>query len=470
MITMQLAYDALAEHVVSAKLAEGTNWLSGVRLGEPRDDGCVHVHRSGDSVLCSHGDDVIVTQGIGEGDALNRLLSFSDDLMDLERKLSAFLLDNNLQRVTDEISSTMRNPVMIVDAQNMMCTMSGEGLKDILPQWEYVKRSGRLPWDALEFMDRDMVFASKMLSAGDRPFVAETYVKGLQSVVCRIRDVAGEFTAFIFIFCSQTALGVGTLQLAELAIGYIRSWIETHQGEQRMFSRADFLTRIAEGAQPTSDEIVEQSRLMGIVGHDYVLVRMLPPRNRSQAWTASVFQDVIHGCHCFEVRDNLYALCVGTSDLIDRLKGLAAQYSIRFGLSWRFSDWLVIPDAVNQTEVALAYTADSVSVLDSHCVLFYVFSILMSSTKNIEIIHPAIEMLAEYDEAHGSEYLRTLWLYLRHERNLVKTAEDLNIHRNSLVYRVKRISELIADVDLDDPETREHLMMSFRIQGLRDRA
>ncbi|WP_415536495.1 helix-turn-helix domain-containing protein [Dehalobacter sp. 4CP] len=55
--------------------------------------------------------------------------------------------------------------------------------------------------------------------------------------------------------------------------------------------------------------------------------------------------------------------------------------------------------------------------------------------------------------------------YLQCERNYVKTAEKLFIHRNYLLYRIERISELTG-LDLDSPDIRLHILMSYRIERL----
>ena len=49
------------------------------------------------------------------------------------------------------------------------------------------------------------------------------------------------------------------------------------------------------------------------------------------------------------------------------------------------------------------------------------------------------------------------------ERSLVKTAAELFIHRNSLMYRIKRIGEIV-DVDLDDAGGRAYLLLSYELE------
>ena len=78
--------------------------------------------------------------------------------------------------------------------------------------------------------------------------------------------------------------------------------------------------------------------------------------------------------------------------------------------------------------------------------------------------HPALEKLKEYDAKHGGELYKTLYYFLRHERSLIDSSRALNIHRNSLIYRIDKIRQL-TDVDLDDADIREYLLFSYRITG-----
>lgn len=82
--------------------------------------------------------------------------------------------------------------------------------------------------------------------------------------------------------------------------------------------------------------------------------------------------------------------------------------------------------------------------------------------------HP--ELIAFQEETLGSllihesadELFRTLESYFEHNGNLSQTAESLFIHRNTLIYRMERISE-ITGLDLDKPETRLAVQLAIHI-------
>jgi PucR family transcriptional regulator, purine catabolism regulatory protein len=63
--------------------------------------------------------------------------------------------------------------------------------------------------------------------------------------------------------------------------------------------------------------------------------------------------------------------------------------------------------------------------------------------------------------AWTGDLLRTLSAYLDQESSLVATAEALNLHRNTVAVRIRRVQELLG-VDLTDPETRLAIHLACR--------
>jgi len=71
--------------------------------------------------------------------------------------------------------------------------------------------------------------------------------------------------------------------------------------------------------------------------------------------------------------------------------------------------------------------------------------------------------LVEHDERKQSDLIRTLNGFFEANGNLAQAAKDLDVHRNTLVYRLDRISDL-TELDLNDAENRLILHLSLKIQ------
>lgn len=80
-------------------------------------------------------------------------------------------------------------------------------------------------------------------------------------------------------------------------------------------------------------------------------------------------------------------------------------------------------------------------------------------------IHPAIRKLKKFDQQNHMQLSFTLRIFLQCERSWVETAKKMFIHRNTVISRLNKISELV-DLDLESAEQREYLLFSFKIFDL----
>ena len=84
--------------------------------------------------------------------------------------------------------------------------------------------------------------------------------------------------------------------------------------------------------------------------------------------------------------------------------------------------------------------------------------------EDLERFHEAtLSTLLEHDERRQGEYIRTLNGFFQANGNLARAAKELDVHRNTLVYRLERINNL-TNLDLDDAENRLILHLALKIQ------
>jgi hypothetical protein len=69
---------------------------------------------------------------------------------------------------------------------------------------------------------------------------------------------------------------------------------------------------------------------------------------------------------------------------------------------------------------------------------------------------------AELDATRAETTVRTLQVYLDERGSLSRAGERLHLHKNAVAYRMKRIREQLADIDLDDPDRRLELQLACR--------
>jgi len=78
-----------------------------------------------------------------------------------------------------------------------------------------------------------------------------------------------------------------------------------------------------------------------------------------------------------------------------------------------------------------------------------------------------IETLVTHDGRTSGSLVNTLETYLEHGGALAEAAATLNVHRNTLLYRLGRIEE-IADIDLKDVKQRLNLYVALKGYRLKE--
>lgn len=78
------------------------------------------------------------------------------------------------------------------------------------------------------------------------------------------------------------------------------------------------------------------------------------------------------------------------------------------------------------------------------------------------LIPRGLKQLIAYDQKKNSGYAGLLRTYLDKERNIAETIRAAYIHRNTFLYRLQRIQDILQ-MDLDNPDVRLTLQLAFRI-------
>lgn len=73
-----------------------------------------------------------------------------------------------------------------------------------------------------------------------------------------------------------------------------------------------------------------------------------------------------------------------------------------------------------------------------------------------------VTALAAHDAQHGTEFVGTLAAWLDHHGDVGRAAEALGLHRNTMRYRIRRISD-VSGIDLEDPDERLVAAIELRL-------
>lgn len=132
------------------------------------------------------------------------------------------------------------------------------------------------------------------------------------------------------------------------------------------------------------------------------------------------------------------------------------------GLSNEFRNLSDLQEFYQQAEVAFEFGKGGVQI---HLYCDYMLNHILSfcSRENILLLcHDSVIRLKQVDIEKNTEYFKTLHIFIKNERSLKKTSQELFIHRNTLIYRLDKIRDML-NIDLDSADTRLHILLSYKL-------
>lgn len=82
-----------------------------------------------------------------------------------------------------------------------------------------------------------------------------------------------------------------------------------------------------------------------------------------------------------------------------------------------------------------------------------------------EMAEEPLKPLLEYDREHHANYVDTLELYLKHNGSIQAVSEEMFTHRNTVIYRMNKIRELLG-TNLEETEERIPYQIAYYIRAM----
>lgn len=150
---------------------------------------------------------------------------------------------------------------------------------------------------------------------------------------------------------------------------------------------------------------------------------------------------------------------------MDSLNMFLKNHNLAAGLSWSFTRLEEAREYYHQSLDALKLgkllDTDSLIFRFQDLAVFHIADICSGQADLKKLCHPSLQLLMDYDKKNGTDYVRTLHTYIIHSGNLAESAIALHVHRNTIIYRMDKIQEIL-NVRLNDSNILLHLHLSFK--------
>jgi len=265
----------------------------------------------------------------------------------------------------------------------------------------------------------------------------------------------------------------GQEQMMEAFCRLIEQWLAFHQEDPKMLEECEDLIRLLHRESVSPEKITHKLSLNGWDPEHPKLLYKIELNEECREITYPLFIRISHlleKSYLFQDEQHIYILAntaiTEESEIRKQLLFLQTTTEFLCGISYPFTDITRLWNASEQCDIAMAYAQDNKKGL-YYCknyALKYLKSALRAPSY-APSVHPSLALLRDNDAVYHGELYQTLFTFLTNNCNVTHTARELNLHRNSLLYRLNRIREL-TELSFDDPETREYLYLSYVQEGL----
>jgi len=394
---------------------------------------------------------------------LNALMAAFESYRDWEDRLrDAAQKHAPLQTLVDICNEHLTDPIFLSDMDGNILASAEDSENVLRPYWIGTPRDQAISpqtishplYDLQGRFVADFTAHAQLLQA-----------KGDEHLFIGIYLVAdGEYCAGAIVLLPDKAHADMDMQLVEAVAPLLTQAEEFSSPSAKLQSSVSLLTSLLAGDEvsPTSLERFQSFRGKGpwrllSFAHSYRV------DNAFMRVYALGIKRIFTSSTPFADGERMLVL-IRAEDWKDLPEKMAADFDLShliMAASMTFTDLHALPAAARQVVFTLERAGATPGF---YCCEEFAFDYLMqlfgSQEQTAVFLHPALDILRDYDRRNRGELYKTLQEYLRQDGSMVKTAALLNVHLNTLKYRLKRIQE-IAETDMEDADEREYLRISF---------
>ena len=376
--------------------------------------------------------------------------------------LREFFAQDNLSRLVEGAGALLGCPLLVLDDTfHVAVHHLPLGFSDAVFQASV--RSGEITYEAGAIISR-----SPALTAGNADYVQ------LEGSAYRRR-----FTPLIsagvrlgYLICVDTdghleKIPAQTWRAVEQILSK-QLFVEASRQDKPFETAEDILRHLLDGGFPSAPYFQLQSAGTYLADfHPFAFALVDPTAYHSQYLGKRHLKEemdaIFPDSHAFVYKGAVFLFLSRQAD-IDRFSTLAEEFQLKVAVSERVDDLFALPALYRTASEALALMTDE----RFHGGRVYTVAQLRTPLllKNLEgredLIAQEVRTLAAHDREKGTQYCETLYYYLICCRSLQKTCEALFTHRNTVLYRIRRMQEEFG-IPLDEPVKHADLLLSVSL-------
>lgn len=438
---------------------------------------CVYVYPKGKDVVCAAENDYILFHDIECEQVFEIVQDTFDFYRSWQEAMEAAAKRLDYCGVIDESWMVFHNPIVLLDASYRVLFMSEQyGKDDVNEDWRFLCLHGHSSAEVIHYLLNEGPKNNYYLSGK-----AKLYRFSGKSVNLNMLSAAiysgSETCGRVNVLEHDRNINNGDMiclnYIVEL-LSHILGRINREQISEG--TRNVFLKLMLEQTPLSQDELHYWERYINWSKSGYHYIAMIVPQNHMSSQEILTVYNLLHTLfsqHLLTTYNQRIIMMYQADDPAEEeisgsLKELSEQYGLKTVLSLPFQGTEKLHYYYHQCLAALRYG----DLLEPGKYLYYYYHyalehmIQVSSLEEaVYLVHPDIVRLWGTRFQDGSDKIELLFTYFNHECSFVNTAKELYVHRNTVVYRIRKLAEDMI-YDINDVYTRDYMKMSIRILKL----
>lgn len=434
---------------------------------------CVHVYQDGDSVVCAGEGDFIRLYNVSLAEGFEIVQSIFDFYEDWSENLDQVIRRRDYQKVVEVLWQVFHNPLAMFDGNNRVLGLTKHYTPQELDQeWEYISDHGYSSPNGIRRLGTPAIH-------GLVPFSGTQFEPALLGGISYGMFCDTNFCGRLTLLEKERTLNPGDNQLLE----YVAIRLEPvlgHSFTRDMMNNLNVFHQLLFSQPYDQTDLDFQLQYQNWRRDDVYSLAVLeitPSSSRGNVeQDTNIVMHVVmsqaHGCVVLRRQSSLLILTnrylAGDSGMRLFFQSLrnGNPLKVSFSLPCRGIEnaGLLYKQALYAMEVGKrehpkAYFYD--------CFQYAVDYILEAASlkEAVRACMPTVYRLWEMEQQNGTEQFQTLKVFLENERSVSKTSEALFTHRNTVIYRLKKIEEILKH-SLDDPYVRQYCRLSILVLEL----
>lgn len=387
----------------------------------------------------------------------------------LDTLTATLALCNNDQEVVDRASIHIGIPMFYLDASYRILAITKSLDFSGDEEWIHMSEKGYLsPKNARKMKDSGDL---DLLAPARAPMVYRSKIYPFPSIICNVW-VNGIFASRLNVLCVDGEPTPLRVRACELISAHLER-IQRHKGSLSSDGPLQsMLLDLLRGIRLSEDLIRDRMAALPHLAGSLMQLFYADVKARDDRQMASYYASLLKRLYPEEpflplvYQEQLILLAysdheAGFNTLTVKLSHFFAVHHLRCGVSNHFRHMGDLRGYYEQAEAALKSAAEEGLSFYRDIMLEQMLAHIPAE-QTAYLISPDIARLEEANAQYSFSLVDTLKAYLECNCNLIRTAERLFLHKNTLLYRLNHIRSIIR-CDLNDADERLLLALSFKL-------